>query len=216
MLYLSGSGILPVTSDYRRQRSEMNPDELRESVNQAYSQIAESPQQDAPFPTGRALAESLGYLAGLLNSLPVAAVEAFCGVSTVSLFAEIPAGSTVLDLGCGSGTDALVAARRTGPHGKVFAVDFSISMIQRAREAAAQSAMQNVEILLSDAERLPVEHETIDVALVNGIFNLNPFRSRIFSELCRVVKPGGAVYAAELILAKPLSEKEKSTLSWFC
>jgi SAM-dependent methyltransferase len=173
---------------------------LTDAVRKAYSAAAERPQEKHAFPVGRSFAESIGYPAELLDSLPAVCVEAFTGVSNVSVFAEIPSGSTVLDLGCGAGLDALIAARRTGPEGKVIGVDFSDSMLARARNAAGEAAPLNVEFHTADATRLPVSDSAIDVALVNGIFNLNPNRDGIFRELARVVRPGGTVYAAELVL----------------
>jgi arsenite methyltransferase len=193
----------------------MSATELRESVRQAYSHIAEEPQDAPPFPTGRTLAQDLGYPADLLSRLPATSVEAFCGVSNVSLFAQIPAEATVLDLGCGAGLDTLIAARRTGEHGKVIAIDFSPAMLARARQAIAEDRAANVEPHLADAERLPLEDASIDVASINGIFNLNPYRERIFAELARVVKPGGSVYAAELVLSVPLTEEEQRAANWF-
>ena len=189
---------------------------LREGVKRAFSSIAEHPQDEPLFPTGRALAEDLGYPASLLDTLPIISVDAFCGVSNVSLFAEIPEGTTVLDLGCGAGLDTLIAARRTGEKGRVIAIDFSPAMLTRARQALAESQTTNVETLLADAEKLPVEARSIDIAIINGIFNLNPNREQMFSELARVAKPGGAVYAAELVLTAPLpAEDRQSAENWF-
>jgi arsenite methyltransferase len=196
--------------------SDASPARLREIVRGAYSAAAELPQQKHAFPVGRQYAESIGYPAELLASLPSVACDAFAGVSNVSLFAEIPSGATVLDLGCGSGTDTLLAARKVGPTGKVFAVDFSGAMLSRVRQAVAESGVVNVELRESDAERLPIGDATIDVAIVNGIFNLNPARDTIFQELARVVRPGGTVYAAELILSQPLpAEIRASETDWF-
>jgi arsenite methyltransferase len=193
----------------------MNATERRDSVRRAYSHIAEQPQDEPPFPTGRALAENLGYPPDLLATLPATSVNAFCGVSNVSLFAEIPEGATVLDLGAGAGMDTLIAARRTGARGQVIAVDFSPAMLIRARQAIAEAQAANVETHLADAEQLPVEDASIDVAIVNGIFNLNPAREQIFAELARVVRLGGAIFAAELVLAAPLPEEEKHATNWF-
>lgn len=105
--------------------------QLRHGVRQAYSAVADNPQAEHPFPVGRQFAESLGYSPGVLADLPAAAVEAFAGVSNVAVFADIPEGATVLDLGCGAGLDSLIAAGRVGPAGRVLGIDFSESMLTR-------------------------------------------------------------------------------------
>ena len=189
---------------------------LRDAAKQAYSAIAQQPQGDPPFPTGRALAEDLGYPPALLDTLPTTSVEGFCGVSNVSLFAEIPEGATVLDLGAGAGLDTLIAAGRTGERGQVIAIDFSPAMLTRTRQAIAGMQATNIKTHLADAEQLPIDRESVDIVIVNGIFNLNPYREKIFSELARVLKPGGAVYAAELILSVPLpTECRCEVEDWF-
>src|SRR6266851_2483145 len=106
---------------------------LCEAVRSAYSSAARQPGGAHPFPVGRELAASLGYPPELLDSIPSVAVEAFAGVSNVAVVAEIPAGARVLDLGCGAGLDALIAAGRVGARGRVLGVDFSEAMLARAR-----------------------------------------------------------------------------------
>lgn len=190
--------------------------QLRDKVRQAYSAAATSPTGKHPFPVGRGFAESVGYPAALLDSLPSTATEAFAGVSNVSVFAEIPEGATVLDLGCGAGLDSLIAARRVTRSGKVIGVDFSDVMLSRAREAAQEAVIQNVSFEQASAERLPLGPASIDVALVNGIFNLNPAREAIFRELARVLRPGGSAYAAELVLGRSLPANVRQTdADWF-
>jgi len=189
---------------------------LYDGVKKAYSAAAEQPAERHPFPVGRAFAESVGYPKDLLDSLPAQSVEAFAGVSNVSLFAAIPAGSIVLDLGCGAGLDALIAAQRTGPSGKVVGIDFSTSMLRRAEKAAHEKELAWLDFRESVAESLPLGDKEVDVALVNGIFNLNPKRDAIFKELFRVVRPGGHVYAAELILTEPIvSSSPPTEAGWF-
>ncbi len=189
---------------------------IRDQVREAYSAAARAPNAEHPFPVGRAFAESVGYPAALLDVLPAAAVDAFAGVSNVSIFAEIPAGASVLDLGCGGGLDTLIAARRTGPTGRVVGVDFSDAMLGRARQAVIETGAGNIELRRADAEALPLADASIDVALVNGIFNLNPARAAIFGELARVVRPGGTAWAAELILTAPLpAEQTCDPTNWF-
>lgn len=189
---------------------------LREGVREAYSRAAEHPGEDHPFPVGRNFAESVGYPANLLRRLPAVSVQVFAGVSNLSILAEITQGATVLDLGCGGGLDSIIAARRTGPQGQVFGVDFSPAMLRCAKQGLLEAGLNNVRLYSADAERLPIEDNSVDVALANGIFNLNPERSRIFSELARVVKPGGSVYAAEIVLREALGEEvEASATNWF-
>ena len=196
-----------------------NPDRIRRlqaAVREAYSAAASKPQGEHPFPVGRAFAESLGYPKDQIDALPQVSVEAFTGVSNVSVFADIPIGSRVLDLGCGAGLDSLIAARRTGDGGTVLGVDFSQAMLARAHQAASEARIGNVGFCPAEAEKLPIRSASIDVAIVNGIFNLNPLRSEIFAELARVLRPRGAVYAAELILREPLPQEVlDSELDWF-
>jgi SAM-dependent methyltransferase len=189
---------------------------LRDKVRAAYSAAAEKPVDKHPFPMGRVFAESLGYSATLLDSLPPIATEAFAGVSNVHTFAVIAEGATVLDVGCGAGLDSLLAARAVGPSGKVIGVDFSEAMLERARQAAKEAGVRNVVFEQSGAEQLPLASGSIDVAVVNGIFNLNPARDCIFRELARVVRVDGMVYAAELILNGPLPPNVMQTdADWF-
>jgi len=196
--------------------SMINTHQLREGVRRAYSAAAERPQDKHPFPVGRSFAESVGYPQDLLAGLPSVSVDAFSGVSNVAVFAGIPVGAVILDLGCGAGLDSLIAAQRVGPTGRVIGVDFSDAMLGRARQSAVELGVRNVEFYQADAETLPIDDSVIDVALANGVFNLNPDREAIFGELARVVRQGGAVYAAELILREPLSpEIQDSESNWF-
>lgn len=211
-----GTVLASAQKGHRSGNMEDPEDKLRDKVRQAYSAAAHRPLDSHPFPVGRDFAESLGYPKVLLESLPRTCIEAFSGVSNVSVFAEIPQGATVLDLGCGAGLDALVAAQRTGPLGKVIGVDFSDAMLARASRSASQAGIANVVFCKANAAELPIGDESVGVAIVNGIFNLNPEREAIFRELARVVSHGGAVYSAELILSKPLPPEEKrSEPNWF-
>ncbi|TEU10530.1 MAG: methyltransferase domain-containing protein [Anaerolineales bacterium] len=190
--------------------------QLRDGVREAYSAAAEKPQDEHPFPVGRRFAESVGYPQDLLVGLPSVSVDAFSGVSNVAVCANISVGDIILDLGCGAGLDSLIAAERVGPNGRVIGVDFSDTMLTRARQAVVETGADNVEFYQADAENLPIGEGIIDIALVNGIFNLNPKRDAIFLDLARVVRQGGAVYAAELILREPLPpEIQDSEANWF-
>jgi SAM-dependent methyltransferase len=188
---------------------------IRAGVHNAYSAAAERPSEPHPFPVGRRFDESIGYSAELLRGLPGDCVDRFAGVSNISLVAEIAPGATVLDLGCGAGLDSLIASRRVGPAGRVAAMDFSQAMLEHARRGARAAGTENVVFCRADAEGLPLPAASIDVALVNGIFNLNPARECIFHELARVVRKGGTVYSAELILSAPLPPEQQNAANWF-
>ena len=190
-------------------------DRLREAVRWAYSAAADHPEAKHAFPVGRSFAESLGYPEALLDDLPETAVDGFAGVTNLSLTAPITPGAVVLDLGCGAGLDALIAARRTGPGGRVLGLDFSEAMLRRA---AASPPGPGIAALFcrADAERLPLRAASIDLALVNGLFNLNPAREAILGELGRVVRPGGALRVAELVLTAPVARAGPvSEADWF-
>ena len=191
-------------------------DDLLVKVREAYSKAADNPQDSHPFPLGFDFALSLGYPEELLRSLPKSSVERFTGVSNVSVFAEIPAGAIVLDLGCGGGADSLIAASKTGPTGRVYGVDFSRPMLSRARAGAAEAGAGNVEFREAEGQRIPFADGAFDIALVNGMFNLNPNRQGLFQELARVIRPGGTLYGGEIILCEPMGDEERAGLNnWF-
>jgi SAM-dependent methyltransferase len=195
----------------------MAPDAgIRDRVRRAYSAVATRPAGEHPFPVGRAFAESVGYPADRLRSLPAAAVDAFAGVSCVPAFAELHRGDRVLDLGCGAGLDSLLAAREVGPDGSVTAIDFSRAMLDRAGSAVREAGVTNIDFVAADAGDLPLPGASFDAVMANGIFNLNPDREGIFGELARVLHPGGWVFAAELVLTGPLPpETRASEVEWF-
>lgn len=189
---------------------------LRTSVRDAYSGAATDPTGRHPFPVGAQFARSLGYPEAILNSIPASSVEGFTGVSNVSVFASLPESSTVLDLGCGAGLDAFIAAQRTGPRGQVIGIDFSAEMLSRANSSRRQLNLSHLVFVLASAEQLPLRDASVDHVLVNGLFNLNPYRDQIFDELARVLKPEGSVFGAELILQAPLaSTAGTSAANWF-
>lgn len=194
----------------------MKSKSTRDGVRAAYSQAARTPRGSHPFPVGRRFARSVGYPSDILKTVPKRSIQSFTGVSNVSVFAEICDGMTVLDLGCGAGLDAIVASRRVGPRGQVVGVDFSHDMVFKARQAVVGTGIDNFGAVVAEGEELPLVSGSIDVALVNGIFNLNPYRDQIFGELARVVKVGGTVWSAEIILKGPLPDAHRrSEAAWF-
>lgn len=182
-------------------------DELISGVRQAYSAAARDPGRTHPFPVGKAFAQEVGYAPAVLDTLPDEAVASFAGVGPVAGFAEIEPGARVLDIGCGAGLDSLLAARRSGPDGRVVGVDFSRSMLAKARVAVRRAGETMILYGCADAAHLPLATASVDVVLVNGIFNLNPRRTELFREMARVLRPGGKAFAAELVFTRPRRAK---------
>lgn len=194
----------------------MTPDAVRAAVRDRYSQVATTPTAEFTFPVGRAFAEAVGYPPDVLASLPPAAAAAFAGVACPVTHAELTPGETVLDLGCGGGLDSLYAGRCVGPRGRVIGVDFAPAMVARAQQSLVDAGVPWVEARLGDGSRLPLPDAGVDAALVNGIFNLNPDKQELLTEVYRVLKPGGRLVAAEIILTAPLPPEEGHSLDdWF-
>lgn len=184
----------------------LNADALRRAVAQQYGRVAAQPDGDFPFPVGRAFAESLGYRPDLLDTLPASAVESFTGISNPLAFAGLQPSETVLDVGCGAGVDTLLIARQVGPTGRVIGVDLAPEMVDKARANAASLGLAQVDIHLAPAERLPLNNDTVDAVIVNGIFNLCPDKEAVAAEIWRVLKPGGRLLVSEIVLQLPEDE----------
>ncbi len=186
----------------------LTPNELRTAVAEQYGKVALQPRGRFPFPVGRAFAESLGYPPGLLNTLPRAAVDAFAGISYPLKFADLQPGERVLDLGCGAAMDTILSARQVGPTGHVYGLDLSEAMLECARANVAAAGLGNVTLHRAPAEEIPVEGGSVDVVVVNGIFNLCPNKEAVMKEVYRVLHPGGRAIVSEIVL------REDDDASW--
>jgi arsenite methyltransferase len=134
-----------------------------------------------------------------------------CGLPT--RYANFKPGETVLDLGSGAGVDVFLAARQVGPAGFALGVDMTPEMIQLASLNAERAGYQNVEFRLGNIAELPVESGTIDIALSNCVINLAPDKPKVFSELYRVLKPGGRFVIADTVTFGPLPEPVRNDLT---
>ena len=190
----------------------METSEVEKLVREAYSEIATRPNAGHPLPVGHTLALDLGYTQAVLDTVPGTAVEAFSGVSNVSMWADIKPGDDVLDLGCGGGLDTLIALNRGA---NVVAVDFSAAMLERARAMVESAGKQDqVKFLEARADQLPLPDSSFDAVMINGIFNLNPRRQAILAEIHRVLRPGGRVYAAEIVRKTSAPSVEPNIDNW--
>lgn len=185
----------------------LDVDQLRKEVGSVYRRVAEDPSGDFHFHRGPTYAaELLGYDADELAALPAETTASFAGVANPHIVAAIEAGATVLDIGCGAGTDLLLAARRVGPTGRAIGVDVTPAMLERARAGAVAAGLDNVELRLGDALALPVDDASIDVVISNGVINLTPDKEQAYAEVFRVLEPGGRLQLADIVVAAELSD----------
>lgn len=180
---------------------------LRNEVQNIYARVASAPDGEFHFHRGRAYAERLlRYDPSALARVPPFAVESFAGVGNPFRMEPIGEGATVVDVGCGSGTDLLLAATAVGPRGRAIGVDMTDAMIRKAQAAAAEAGLTWVEVRRGDALELPVESGSADVVISNGVLNLAPDKRRAFSEVLRVLRPGGRFLYADIVVEAELPE----------
>lgn len=186
---------------------------LKEEVRQTYASVAREPGGEFHFHRGpEYAARLLGYNLAELQSLPNGATAPFAGVGNPFLMAPIDEGSSVLDVGSGAGMDCLLAGRRVGKRGSVLGVDMTDEMLERARAGAREMDLAHVRFEKGDINRLPLDAQSIDVVISNGVFNLSPAKTELFEELYRVVKPGGRLQFADITLEAELSEATRNDI----
>lgn len=186
---------------------ELDVATLRAEVQTIYSRVATAPAGEFHFHRGPDYAATrLGYDARELAALPPEVTAAFAGVGNPHAIDRIPEGSVVVDIGCGAGTDLLLAARRVGVHGRAIGVDMTEAMRARALAGARACGFAHVEIVDGDATRLGVADGSADVVISNGVLNLVPDKGRAVAEIARVLKPGGRVQIADIVIGEILPE----------
>jgi arsenite methyltransferase len=187
--------------------------EVRDRVRELYRDVAREPGGEFHFETGRALAERLGYPARWLAAVPHDALASFAGVGHMLDLAAIAPGETVLDLGCGSGTDAFIAAHLTGPAGRVVGVDMTDAQLAKARRLRDGFALAHVAFEDGLIEEPPVEPESVDVVISNGVVNLAPDKGRVFRAVARALRPGGRLAVADIVSARELIERTRRNVA---
>jgi arsenite methyltransferase len=187
-------------------------DVLRDEIRKTYTDVSTDADRDFIFPTGRAWAEGLGYPQPELSHVPEATVESFAGVANHWALGRIEPGSVVLDLGCGTGTDLLIAAQMTGAGGRAIGVDMTSSMAERAWASAQEMGLAHVQLRESLIERLPLEDDSVDVVISNGVIDLVPDKDAVFDEIDRVLRPGGRLQVADVVIHTAVSEDARARI----
>ncbi len=169
-------------------RDLMRGAEIKELVRDAYRHVP---------PTTAAVAHKL-YSDEELSGVPTSAVQRSLGVANHLRFAGIQPGETILDIGCGGGIDTILAGRRVGPTGRVFALDFLPEMLQRTADAAREAELDTVRPLGGEMEAIPLPDASVDLVISNGVINLSARKARAMAECARVLRPGGRLCISDL------------------
>ena len=178
---------------------------LKDEIVRMYQEVADNPGGSFHFFHGREAAELFGYAADWLDRAPASAVASFAGVGNPHERSNLQPGETVLDLGSGAGLDALIAAWRVGPTGRVIGVDLNPTMCRKAQAHAAESGAR-MECEVGPMEQIPADDASVDVVISNGVINLSFRKRRVIEEIFRVLRPGGRISITDIVSAKQLSQ----------
>lgn len=188
---------------------EVDRESLRCEIRKEYAEVARNPSKGFHFHTGRPLARMLGYDDAWLEHVPEPSIASFAGTGNPFAVGPIRPGENVVDVGSGGGIDSLVAAWMTGPSGRVVGIDMTPEMLARARGSAEAVGAGNIEFREGHAETLAIEDGWADVVISNGVVNLCPDKLQVFREMYRVLKPGGRVQLADILVQKAVPESAK-------
>jgi arsenite methyltransferase len=173
---------------------------IKQGIRQKYAKVAAGPEGNFRYPTGRKGLEEQKYDPELIDSLPDNVAASYCGVGNPFRLGPINQGATVLDVGCGTGVDSLIAAVMVGPDGRVIGIDLTPDMVQRAKLNLGKTSLKNVRFLESSAENLSFPDETFDFVISNGVINLVADKAKAVREIFRVLKKNGKLMMADQIL----------------
>jgi len=179
---------------------KLSSEEIHAKVAGRYSEISCSVKDRFKYPTGREALLKLGYDVSVIDSLPLNAVESFCGVGNPFSLGDIGRGDSVLDVGCGAGIDILVASKMAGSNGRIHGIDLVPEMVTKARADLKEAATANCEVSVSGSESMPFDDNSFDVVISNAAIYLSPLKKKTFSEILRVLRPGGRFMLADVVL----------------
>jgi SAM-dependent methyltransferase len=188
-------------------------EQLRRAIQEEYADVAVCPTKGFHFHTGRLVADRLGYDRTVIDALPDQVVESFAGVGNPFALGQLNRGEVVVEVGSGAGLDAILAGQQVGPAGRVIGVDMTPAMVEKARVNAALLGLQHVEFRQGLAEELPLPDACADVVISNGVINLCPDKEAVYREIYRVLKPGGRMQIADIIVQEAIPDDAKEDIS---
>ncbi len=196
--------------------SQEDKNKIEAGINDKYSKVAETPEGQFNYPTGRNGLKALSYDPLLIGKLPESLTASYCGVGNPFSVGPINKGKAVLDIGCGTGVDTMIGALIAGSSGESVGVDIVDKMLQRAEANLKVMDLKNVAFYKASGEDLPFKNNTFDAVISNGAINLIPDKHAAIQEAFRVLKPGGRLMIADQVLIGQLPENLKDRIDrWF-
>jgi SAM-dependent methyltransferase len=190
----------------------LNLDFLRQEIRKEYRAVADNPEQDFHFHTGRDLSHILNYENRWLEAVPEEVIASFAGTGNPFSMGRLYPGERVVDLGCGAGIDSFIAADQVGRTGVVMGIDMTEEMLAKARAAAEATDLPQLSFHQGYLEDLPVEDDWADVVISNGVLNLCPDKQGVYREIHRVVRTGGRLQIADIMVHKEVPEGAKQKI----
>jgi SAM-dependent methyltransferase len=192
--------------------TKLDAKEIQETVRRKYAEVSRSAADKFNYPTGKEGALNLKYDLSEIEAVPDDVLSSFCGVGNPFSLGPIKRGETVLDVGCGAGFDFIIAGRMTGRTGRACGIDLTPEMVTKTQKATMVSELSNCEVRLAGSESIPYKDRTFDIVISNGVLNMSPDKEKSFQEIYRVLKPGGRLQFADIVLKKDLPEKIAGSL----
>ncbi len=192
---------------------DVDTDTLRKAIQEEYEEVAADPGRGCHFHTGRPLTKIVGYKDEWLKGIPESAIETFAGTGNPFAMGELASGEKVVDIGSGGGIDSFIAAHMVGPDGEVVGIDMTLEMLEKARAAAVESGIDNVEFREAFAEEIPVRDGWADVVISNGVLNLTPDKQKTLSEMFRVLRPGGRLQIGDIMVNREVPGEAKQKIN---
>jgi arsenite methyltransferase len=198
------------------QLSVQDLEQIDAGIRDKYKNVAVTPEGHFKYPTGRDGLKGLGYDDQLIKDLPDQVAGSFCGVGNPFSLGEIPSGAQVLDIGCGSGVDALLAAKLVGVSGKVLGIDSTSEMVQKADANKEMINADNIDFQVGRVQDLTGKASRFHVVMSNGVFNLIAEKEEALKAAYQLLKPGGRLFMADQFASGIQSKELKDRVAtWF-